>query len=102
VLAARRDEFKRRRDYLIPALEKIGFRLRHVPEGAFYLYMDCSALTEDSFVLSQDLLEKAGVAITPGLDFGRFQAEKYVRFAFTTGIENLQEGVKRISDFLGS
>ncbi len=101
-LRQRRDEFQKRRDYLIPALEQVGFRLKHKPNGAFYLYMDCSALTGDSFQFSQDLLEQAGVAITPGLDFGRHQAEKYVRFAFTTSIANLQEGVGRISDFVRS
>ena len=99
-LRERRNEFQRRRDFLIPALEEIGFKLRHVPRGAFYLYMDCSDLTDDSYQLSQDLLEKAGVAITPGLDFGFNQPEKYVRFAFTTSIENLQEGVNRIKSFL--
>ena len=100
LLSQRRAEFQKRRDFLLPALEALGFRLRHTPQGAFYLYMDCSELTDDSYQLSLELLEKVGVAITPGLDFGRNQSEKYVRFAFTTSIENLKEGVKRIKDFL--
>ena len=62
--------------------------------------MDCSALTDDSFQFCIDLLEQAGVAITPGIDFGEYQAERYVRFAYTTSIENLKEGVDRISGFL--
>jgi len=99
-LRRRRDEFKRRRDFLIPALEKLGFKLKQLPVGAFYLYMDCTALTDDSFKFSQALLEKAGVAVTPGLDFGTNQPEKYLRFAFTTSIDKLTEGVRRIENYL--
>lgn len=102
LLRQRRDEFLRRRDFLLPAMQALGFKLRHTPQGAFYLYMDCSALTNDSYMFSVELLEKAGVAITPGLDFGTNQPEKYVRFAFTTAIENLKEGVRRIEDFLNT
>jgi len=101
-LKQRTGEFRKRRDYLIPELEKLGFRLKSKPGGAFYLYMDCSALTDDSFQFCVDLLEQAGVAITPGIDFGEYQAEKYVRFAYTTSIENLEEGVNRISDYLAN
>ena len=99
-LKQRTAEFKKRRDYLIPELEKLGFKLKSKPGGAFYLYMDCSELTDDSFQFCVDLLEQAGVAITPGIDFGQYQAEKYVRFAYTTSIENLQKGIARISGFL--
>ncbi len=80
-LEARRAEFRRRRDFLAPALEQIGFRVTARPEGAFYLYCDSSALAEDSFTLAKDLLEKAGVAATPGLDFGSNAPEKHIRFA---------------------
>ena len=99
-LARRTEEFKLRRDYLIPELEKLGFKLHFKPGGAFYLYMDCSALTDDSYRFSVDLLHHAGVAITPGIDFGSYQAEKYVRFAYTTSLDKLKEGVRRISDYL--
>ncbi|MBT8440326.1 MAG: aminotransferase class I/II-fold pyridoxal phosphate-dependent enzyme, partial [Gammaproteobacteria bacterium] len=99
-LKQRTVEFRERRDYLIPELEKLGFKLKSTPGGAFYLYMDCSALTDDSFQFCVDLLEQAGVAITPGIDFGEYQAEKYVRFAYTTSIDNLKQGVDRISAFL--
>jgi len=99
-LDQRTAEFRKRRDYLVPELERLGFKLKSKPGGAFYLYMDCSELTDDSYQFCVDLLEQAGVAITPGIDFGEFQAEKYVRFAYTTSIENLQEGIARISAFL--
>ncbi len=101
ILEARRAEFRRRRDYLAPALEAIGFRVTARPEGAFYLYCDCSALAADSFVLARDLLEKAGVAATPGLDFGSHEPEKHIRFAYTTSIDRLAEAVQRLSAYFG-
>lgn len=101
ILEARRAEFRRRRDFLAPALEQIGFRVTARPEGAFYLYCDCSALTEDSFSLARDLLEKAGVAATPGLDFGCNEPEKHIRFAYTTRIERLSEAAERLSCYFG-
>jgi len=100
-LERRREEFQQRRDFLLPALEQLGFVAKASPQGAFYLYMDCSGLTDDSFTFCQQLLEKAGVAITPGLDFGENKPEQHVRFAYTTSIERLKIGVKRIEDFLG-
>jgi len=102
ILEARRDEFRRRRDFLAPALEAIGFRITARPEGAFYLYCDCSALAADSFALARDLLEKVGVAATPGLDFGGNAPERHLRFAYTTGIERLAEAVDRLARYFGS
>jgi len=101
ILEARRAEFRRRRDYLAPALEAIGFRVTARPEGAFYLYCDCSALAADSFVLARDLLEKAGVAATPGLDFGSHEPEKHIRFAYTTSVDRLAEAAQRLSAYFG-
>jgi aspartate/methionine/tyrosine aminotransferase len=89
-----------RRDFLLPALRDIGFRIPVVPQGAFYIYADCSALCDDSFVFARDLLENAGVAITPGADFGANAASRHVRFAYTSAIPVLAEGVKRIAEFL--
>lgn len=96
ILEERRGEFRRRRDFLAPALESLGFRVAARPEGAFYLYCDCSALTADSFALACELLEKVGVAATPGLDFGSNEPEKYIRFAYTTGVDRLAEAVERL------
>ena len=101
ILEARRAEFRARRDFLAPALESIGFRITARPEGAFYLYCDCSALSDDSFALARDLLEKAGVAATPGLDFGSNAPEKHIRFAYTTGLDRLAEAVSGLAaDFV--
>ena len=100
ILEARRHEFQQRRDYLLPALRDIGFDIAVTPDGAFYLYANCSRFTDDSFSLSSRLLEEAGVAITPGIDFGVNQPGTHVRFAYTTSLENLQEGVRRLREYL--
>lgn len=97
----RRAEFQRRRDYLLPALRALGFNIPLEPEGAFYLYADCSAFTDDSFQFVTRLLEEAGVAVTPGKDFGHFRAAQHVRIAYTTALERLEEGVERIRAWLG-
>jgi aspartate/methionine/tyrosine aminotransferase len=100
ILESRRQEFQNRRDFLLPALRDLGFDIPVTPQGAFYLYADCSRFTDDSFTFSRDLLEQAGVAITPGLDFGHNRPECFVRFAYTNSIDNLQEGVTRLEEFI--
>ncbi|MTI63788.1 pyridoxal phosphate-dependent aminotransferase [Methylophaga sp.] len=100
ILEHRRQTLQHRRDALLPALEQVGFRFAVKPQGAFYLYADCSALLNekvpDSMALSRYLLKEAGVAVTPGLDFGNFEAEKHCRFAYTTNEERLLEAAERI------
>ena len=100
ILESRREAFRERRDYLLPALRELGFDIPVTPAGAFYLYADCSRFTADSYAFSQRLLEEAGVAITPGTDFGTYRPERHVRFAYTTSLENLREGVRRLGDYL--
>ena len=100
VLEQRRTEFQRRRDYLLPQLRQIGFDIPIEPEGAFYLYADCSRFSNNSYEFCNALLQEAGVAITPGVDFGHYLPQTHLRFAYTTSMENLQEGVKRITSFL--
>ncbi len=99
-LEARRKQFEERRDFLYDALPGLGFKIEVKPEGAFYLYADCSRITCDSYCFAWDLLERAGVAITPGGDFGRTNTQRYVRFAYTTSIDALKEGVVRIQKYL--
>ncbi len=100
ILEARRAEFQARRDYLLPALRELGFGIPVEPEGAFYLYADCSAFGMPSGELTGRLLEESGVAVTPGHDFGHNAADRYLRFAYTTSMENLKEGVARIRRLL--
>ena len=101
IFRKRRDEFKKRRDFLLPALKSLGFEIPVRPEGAFYLYANCSRLTDDSFKFCYELLEAEGVAITPGKDFGTNRPEEHIRFAYTTGIERMKEAVDRLHRFIG-
>ncbi|MBU1222906.1 MAG: pyridoxal phosphate-dependent aminotransferase [Gammaproteobacteria bacterium] len=99
-LEARKTELRDRRDYLLPALRDRGFVIPTQPQGAFYLYADCSAHSDDSFRLAQALLEQVGVAVTPGLDFGRHQPQRYLRIAYTQPLPRLVEAVARLDHFL--
>ncbi len=96
ILEQRRERFQARRDFLLPALEGIGFHFPYTPRGAFYLYGDCSEVAQDSGSLATQLLENAGVAVTPGMDFSVSNPSSYLRFAYTTSRERLAEGVDRI------
>jgi aspartate/methionine/tyrosine aminotransferase len=100
ILEARRQAFQARRDYLYSAIGDLGFVVGPRPAGAFYLYADASHFTDDSLAFCQQLLESAGVAITPGHDFGRYQAAQHVRFAYTTGQERLELGIERLWRFI--
>lgn len=100
ILQSRAMEFRARRDYLVPALRALGFDIPILPQGAFYVYAGCGRLADDSFAFARELLEKAGVAITPGADFGSNAPRRHVRFAYTRPIAELEEGVARIARFL--
>lgn len=100
ILEERRQVLQHRRDALLPALKQLGFNIPITPQGAFYLYADCSQLLSDkipdSMGLSRFLLRESEIAMTPGLDFGQFQAEKHCRFAYTTSESRLLEAAERI------
>ncbi len=100
ILEQRRKEFQQRRDFLIPALREIGFNIATEPQGAFYIYCECSKFTDDSLAFVEKILEDIGVAITPGNDFGEYKANTHVRFAYTTAMERLEVGVKRLEEYL--
>jgi aspartate/methionine/tyrosine aminotransferase len=101
ILEQRRQILEQRRNALLPALRDLGFEIPVTPQGAFYLYANCSKLLTDkitdSMALSKFLLKEAGVAMTPGLDFGRHQADLHCRFAYTTDIERLIIAVEKIA-----
>jgi aspartate/methionine/tyrosine aminotransferase len=102
ILEERREQFRQRRDFLLPALRELGFEIAVEPEGAFYLYANISAFGGDAFDFCRHFLETEHVAFTPGLDFGRYQAQQHVRFAYTQGLPRLQEAVERIARGLRS
>jgi aspartate/methionine/tyrosine aminotransferase len=101
-LDQRKQTLAQRRDALYSNLTGIGFEIADKPDGAFYLYANCAHLTEDSFAFAHALLEQQGVAITPGLDFGRHLAHQHVRFAYTTDIERMAEATQRIQTFINT
>jgi aspartate/methionine/tyrosine aminotransferase len=99
VLEERRREFERRRDFLVPALERAGLAVPARPRGAFYVYADCAAFGGDAKRFALEMLEDAGVAATPGLDFGANGTQHCLRFAYTRGLADLEEAAARIARF---
>ena len=99
-LETRKTELRARRDFLLPALHERGFLIPTQPQGAFYLYADCQAHADDSFGFARALLEQAGVAVTPGIDFGQHQPQRYLRVAYTQPLPRLVEAVARLDAYL--
>jgi aspartate/methionine/tyrosine aminotransferase len=97
---ARREAFRAQRDFLLPRLKALGFEIPVEPQGAFYIYANCSRLTRDSYTFCLDVLEEAGVAIAPGLDFGTQGASEHVRFSYPKPIPVLAEGITRLEKYL--
>jgi aspartate/methionine/tyrosine aminotransferase len=100
LLEERRGLYRAQRDFLLPALKEIGFEIPVTPEGAFYIYANCSRFTDDSYAFCWDVLERAGVAITPGLDFGENDPSHHVRVSYPKPIPVLEEGVRRLRQYL--
>jgi aspartate/methionine/tyrosine aminotransferase len=95
-----RQAYDERRQYLLNELPKLGFDIVVEPQGAFYIYANVSKLTEDSKSFCWSLLEQAGVAITPGEDFGVYQSNTHLRFSYATRLDDIREGIARIAAFL--
>jgi len=101
VYEQRRAEFRRRRDFMVPALRSLGFGIPVVPDGAFYIYADVSRFSGDSFEFVRALLRATGVCLVPGKDFGDASPERYVRVSYATSLERLEEAVERMRGYLG-
>jgi aspartate/methionine/tyrosine aminotransferase len=103
LLERRRREFQRRRDFLVPALARAGLVVPAPPAGAFYVYARCPAgghgAPGDGRRFAFELLEREGVAATPGIDFGAHQTRRYVRFAYTRSMADLEEAAARLARF---
>ena len=91
--------YDQRRRYMIGRLRELGFGLMVEPKGAFYMLVNAKHLCENSYDLAFEILEKAGVGVSPGIDFGR-NAEGYIRFSYANSLENIKEGLDRIEIFL--
>jgi aspartate/methionine/tyrosine aminotransferase len=96
-----RELFDERRKTMIEGLKGLGFKMRSEPEGAFYVFIDASDLNPNSHELAFDILEKARVAITPGVDFGE-GGEGYLRLSYATSIPNIKEGIMRLGEYIHS
>lgn len=92
-------EFDRRRRAMIEGLKELGFELKVEPRGAFYVFVDASDISPDSYSLAFDILEKAHVAVTPGIDFGQ-GGEGYLRFSYAASVADIEEGMKRLGEYL--
>ena len=97
IMESQREEFRRRRDYLVPALREIGFNIPRTPDGAFYVYARLPDGFSDSETFCDRLLEQYYVAVTPGTDFGEYLANEHVRFSYAQNIGLLREGVDRLA-----
>jgi aspartate/methionine/tyrosine aminotransferase len=94
-----KNTFRQRRDYLYDALKRL-VTVDAAPDGAFYIWADISRYGLSSMEFCQKLLEEQAVAITPGIDFGHNETDRYVRFAYTQDVARLRTGVERIRAFL--
>ncbi len=102
IYEARRDEFRQRRDYLVPALSRIGFDVPVVPDGAFYVYAGVHRFATNSWDFAFDLLRETGVCLVPGRDFGSAETSRYVRVSYANKLEQLEEAVNRMGAYLAS
>lgn len=94
-----KNTYNTRRQYMISKLKEMGFGITVEPTGAFYVFAKASHLSKDSYQLAFEILEKAHVGVTPGIDFGK-NGEGYLRFSYANSLENIKEGMKRINGYL--
>ena len=92
--------YKKNREILLEELPKAGFTTFSPPDGAFYIYVDISKFSNDSLSFCKRVLDEAGVAITPGLDFDQNRGSSSIRFSYARSTDDITEGVKRIKKFM--
>lgn len=92
--------YRRNRDLMLEGLPKAGFTHIAPPDGAFYVYADVSDLTKDSRAFAAEILKKAGVAVTPGLDFDPKRGHTTLRFSYARSTEDIEEGLRRLGAFM--
>ncbi len=102
----RRAEFKARRDYFIPELNRLGLTVPVMPDGAFYAYADCTQAARrlgvnGSWDFAFELMKRAHIAVTPGRDFGTDAPDRYIRFSTANSMEELKLAVARLEAVLG-
>ncbi len=93
------ETYNQRRQYMVARLREIGFGITVDPTGAFYVFANARKFTNNSYSFAFEVLEKAKVGITPGVDFGS-NGEGYIRFSYANSLENIKEGLDRIERYL--
>lgn len=88
-----------RRNYMIKRLLKLGFKIPAAPQGAFYIFCDARMFTNDSYAFAFDILEKAHIGVTPGIDFGQ-GGEGFIRFSYANSMENIEKAMDRLENYL--
>ena len=96
----RRVIMQERRDFIVPALQTLGFDIPHMPEGAFYAYADSSQFSDNSDELALRLLNDALIGVAPGKDFGEYRHKQHIRFSYANSMDNLQRAVERMAKVL--
>lgn len=91
--------YNKRRRFMIRRLKELGFGITVEPTGAFYVFANARHLSNDSYALAFDILEKTHVGVAPGIDFGK-NGEGYLRFSYANSIENIACGMDRLADYL--
>ncbi len=94
-----RDLYDERRRFLLAGLQRLGFHIPVPPTGAFYVFVNARHLSTDSYALAFDILERAKVGVTPGIDFGA-GGEGYLRLSYANSLENLAEALTRLQGYL--
>ena len=94
-----RSMYNERRQYMVKRLKELGLGITVEPTGAFYAFANVKHISRDSYKLAFDILEKAHVGVTPGIDFGR-HGEGYLRFSYANSMENITEGLNRLERYL--
>jgi len=96
----RRHDFRARRDLLLPRLAALGLPAPVVPDGAFYIWLDCSAHSDNAWDFAFELMQSAHVALTPGRDFGPAHAARHLRLSFATALPQLEQTLQRLERVL--
>ena len=92
--------YDKRRKLMVELMREVGFGIPVMPQGAFYVFADASKWTENSYDFAFELLEKAGVGVAPGVDFGQ-AGKRAVRFSYASSEENIREAARRLGEYLG-
>lgn len=96
---AMRETYNERRKFMIRRLKDMGLSMSVEPTGAFYIFVNFKHISTDSYALAFDILEKAHIGVTPGIDFGA-NGEGYLRFSYANSLDNLKIGMDRLENYL--